>query len=119
MTDTPPKRGRGRPRREGADDEILAVALAMLREEGYRAITVDGVAERAGVAKTTVYRRWPSKGALLAAAIAPLVTDENVEEMLQLVTPVDGEALEVIRTILAPRRDDARTGAILVNLLLR
>ena len=55
------KRGRGRPRREGADEEILAVARAVLGERGYRDLSVDEIAERAGVAKTTVYRRWPSK----------------------------------------------------------
>jgi AcrR family transcriptional regulator len=66
-----PKRGRGRPRRAGADEEILTVALAMLREKGYRELSVDEVAERANVAKTTVYRRWPSKGAMVAAALSP------------------------------------------------
>jgi AcrR family transcriptional regulator len=65
-------RGRGRPRRLGADEEILTVTLAVLREQGFRELTVDTVAERAGVAKTTIYRRWPSKGALVAAALAPL-----------------------------------------------
>lgn len=66
-----PKRGRGRPRREGADAAILSIALDALREHGYRDLSVDDVAARARVAKTTVYRRWPSKGALVAAAIAP------------------------------------------------
>jgi AcrR family transcriptional regulator len=74
MVEAPPGgRGRGRPRRQGADEEILTVALALLRELGYRVLTVDAVAERAGVAKTTVYRRWPSKQALIAAALVPVV----------------------------------------------
>ncbi len=68
-----PKRGRGRPRRAGADEEILTVALAMLREKGYRDLTVDAVAERARVAKTTVYRRWPSN----AAALSPTGRDPS------------------------------------------
>jgi AcrR family transcriptional regulator len=72
-----PKRGRGRPRRAGADEEILTVALAMLREKGYRELTVDAVAERANVAKTTVYRRWPSKGSLVAAALSPTSRDPS------------------------------------------
>ena len=105
---TEPKRGRGRPRREGADDEILAVALAMLREQGYGALTVDAVAERAGVAKTTVYRRWPSKGALVAAAIEPLAVSDDpaaeAESLLQLVTPVEGDVIDVLRAIVASRR---------------
>lgn len=74
MTDeAPPKRPRGRPRREGTDEELLATAAALLRERGYRDFTVDAVAERTGIAKTTIYRRWPTKGALAAAAIGPLV----------------------------------------------
>ena len=100
------KRGRGRPRREGADEEILNVALEMLREKGYRDLTVDAVAERAGVAKTTVYRRWPSKGALIAAALAPLAPPDSDDALLreteQLLDGVDD--LEVLRAIIQPRR---------------
>jgi AcrR family transcriptional regulator len=87
------KRGRGRPRREGADAEILAATLDLLRERGYRDFTVDAVAERTGVAKTTIYRRWPAKGALAAAAVGPLVA-----------LPADGDAtalLEAMRSRLA------------------
>jgi AcrR family transcriptional regulator len=80
--DAAPKRGRGRPRREGADAEILGVALSLLREKGYRELTVDTVAERSGVAKTTIYRRWPTKAALVTAAIAPLVAENRLEELL-------------------------------------
>lgn len=99
MTDT--KRGRGRPRREGADDEILAVALEMLRESGYGALTVDAVAEHAGVAKTTVYRRWPSKSALVTAAVAPLQFDDPME-VLRYFDSADGEAIEAVAAILRP-----------------
>jgi len=67
-----PKRGRGRPRREGTDQELLAATLRMLRERGYGPLTVDSIAEQTGVAKTTIYRRWPSKGALVAAAVTPM-----------------------------------------------
>lgn len=100
------KRSRGRPRREGADEEILAVTLELLREKGYRELTVDAVAERAGVAKTTVYRRWPSKGDLVAAAIAPLALPEDAASLLretaQLLEGVDD--VGVIRAIVQPRR---------------
>lgn len=69
-----PRRGRGRPRREGADAQILDTTLAVLEEKGYTDLTVDEVAERTKVAKTTIYRRWASKGALVAAAVATRVT---------------------------------------------
>ena len=108
------KRGRGRPRREGADEEILAAVRSTLDERGYRDLSVDVVAGRACVAKTTIYRRWPSKGVLVAAAIAPSpVTASSVDELLRetegLLAPLadagdDAEILGVVRAILIPRR---------------
>ncbi|HEY4641198.1 MAG TPA: TetR/AcrR family transcriptional regulator [Thermoanaerobaculia bacterium] len=50
------------------------MTLAVLEEKGYSDLTVDEVAERTKVAKTTIYRRWPSKGALVAAAMSTKVT---------------------------------------------
>ena len=67
--DEAPRRGRGRPRKTEADAEILDVALALVRAGGYRELTLDEVARRAGVAKTTIYRRWPSKAALAAELV--------------------------------------------------
>ncbi len=55
----------GRPRDEAVDRALIGAALDLLRERGYRALSMEGVAARAGVAKQSVYRRWPSKGALL------------------------------------------------------
>jgi AcrR family transcriptional regulator len=55
------KARRGRPRDPGADARILDAACALLLDRGYERMTVDEVAERAGVGKATVYRRWPSK----------------------------------------------------------
>ncbi|GGO11422.1 TetR family transcriptional regulator [Microbispora rosea subsp. aerata] len=50
-------------------DEILNAALRLLAEKGYEGLTIEGVAERSGVNKTTVYRWWPSKAALLGTAL--------------------------------------------------
>jgi len=104
-------RPRGRPRRAGADEEILGVALEMLREKGYRALNVDEVAERAGVAKTTVYRRWPTKAALVSAAIGvvhasgapdlPTVLRETTA-LFELIKDVDD--VEVLRAVVASQR---------------
>jgi AcrR family transcriptional regulator len=54
-----------RPRDAAAARSIRAAAVAILREAGYPGVTIEGVAARAGVAKTTVYRRWRSKAELL------------------------------------------------------
>jgi AcrR family transcriptional regulator len=64
------KRAPGRPRSEQARLSILRNALKILAERGFSAFTIEDVAERAGVGKTTVYRWWPNKGALIADAFA-------------------------------------------------
>ncbi|MFJ3793961.1 TetR/AcrR family transcriptional regulator [Kitasatospora sp. NPDC090091] len=65
MTRTPPPaRPPGRPR-TGIDAEVFAVTLRTVHEIGYARATVERIAAAAGIAKTTIYRRWPSKGALI------------------------------------------------------
>ncbi len=49
---------------------ILTAALELVNELGYAATTIEGIAAKAGVGKTTIYRWWPSKGALLGEALA-------------------------------------------------
>ncbi|AOP48223.1 TetR/AcrR family transcriptional regulator [Streptomyces lydicus] len=49
--------------------EIFDATLDLLAAKGYEGLTVEGVAQRSGVNKTTLYRWWPSKGALLGAAL--------------------------------------------------
>lgn len=49
--------------------EIFDATLLLVAEKGYDGLTVEGVAERSGVNKTTIYRWWPSKAALLGAAL--------------------------------------------------
>jgi AcrR family transcriptional regulator len=56
----------------GTEQRILDAALAMLAETGYAALRLNELARRAGVAKTTVLRRWPSKAAVTAAAVERL-----------------------------------------------
>jgi len=65
-------RAPGRPRSAGADEAILAAALAELGERGYARMSVDAVAARAGVSKPTVYLRHPTKADLATAAIASM-----------------------------------------------
>lgn len=60
---------RGRPRSAEADRAILEAARDLLLADGYEQLTIPAIAERAGVAKQTVYRRWPSKARLVADAV--------------------------------------------------
>jgi AcrR family transcriptional regulator len=55
---------RGRPRSPEADRAILTAAVELLAERGLASMSIEEVAARAGVGKTTIYRRWPSKGLL-------------------------------------------------------
>ena len=65
-------RRRGRPRSQEAHRAILTATLELLGAQGFRGLTIEGVAERAGVGKTTIYRRWPSKAELVAEAIGQM-----------------------------------------------
>ncbi|GAA2260255.1 TetR/AcrR family transcriptional regulator [Streptomyces atrovirens] len=58
--------GRSGPRRK---EEIFTAGLELLAEQGYDDFTVEGVAQRSGVNKTTIYRWWPSKSELLRDAL--------------------------------------------------
>ncbi|MCU1426341.1 MAG: TetR family transcriptional regulator [Actinomycetia bacterium] len=59
----------GRPRSLEREQEILRCALAALVDEGFNAMTMEGVASRAGAGKATLYRRWHNKAELVADAI--------------------------------------------------
>jgi AcrR family transcriptional regulator len=65
----PKLRGPGRPRDAGRDQAILAATMTLLREQGYRGLTIEAVAAAAKVGRPTIYRRWPSKAALVVAAL--------------------------------------------------
>jgi AcrR family transcriptional regulator len=69
----------GRPRDDRATAAILRAALELADEVGFDKLSIEGIAARAGVAKTTIYRRWASVSAIVMDAfladvnrIAPL-----------------------------------------------
>ncbi len=81
---------RGRPRNAATDRGLLDAARSLLVEHGYTGLTIEGVAARAGVAKSTVYRRWTTKADLVVDAVvdtlAPLFQgppDARPEELLR------------------------------------
>lgn len=67
MSDDPVPRGR--PRDGTADRRILDAAAELIREHGPRAVHIDAVASRSGVARTTIYRRYRDRRDLLAATL--------------------------------------------------
>ncbi|HEY7722366.1 MAG TPA: TetR/AcrR family transcriptional regulator [Pedococcus sp.] len=71
------RRGPGRPREEATEQAITLAARQVLAEKGLSRMSMETVAARAGVAKSTLYRRWPSKVELAVHAVA--VTFDTVD----------------------------------------
>jgi AcrR family transcriptional regulator len=70
----------GRPRDPEADRAILAATLEVLGESGFTALSVEGVAARAGVGKATIYRRYQSKEELVTAALGSVAEDVDAPD---------------------------------------
>jgi len=88
-TDDPPTTARRRRRNPHSHQSILAATSELLGEVGYTALTMEGVAARAGVGKATVYRWWPTKGALVVETLSaqlpapePIDTGELRQDLL-------------------------------------
>ena len=63
----------GRPRSEEARTAVLEAACDLFEEEGYPAATIEAIAARSGVAKTTIYRWWPNRAALMVELLLRIV----------------------------------------------
>ena len=70
----------GRPREARADRAILGATLDLMADRGVDDLRVDDVADRAGVGKATIYRRYRSKDELVTAAVAALVGEIAVPD---------------------------------------
>ena len=70
--DLGPARAPGRPRDPKVERAILEATIELLGEDGFDGLSIEAVASRAGVGKTTVYRRWPSKIPLVVDALAAM-----------------------------------------------
>jgi AcrR family transcriptional regulator len=69
MQDADLEPGLGRPRDESIDTEVVSAVLTLLKTRGYRAVTIEGIARKVKRARTSIYRRWPSKRHLVAYAV--------------------------------------------------
>ena len=70
----------GRPRSAQAHKAILDATLELLAEEGFQGLSIEEVAARAGVGKTTIYRRWSSKEELVIDAIRAVQINLSIVE---------------------------------------
>jgi AcrR family transcriptional regulator len=109
-------RGPGRPRDERASRAITEAALRQLAELGYARVTMERVAAEAGVARTTVYRRYQDKADLITAAIAAGIdelptrpSDDPRRDLARFLTAFDARfadhCLEVLGTLLGGQED--------------
>ena len=64
---------RGRPRSAETDRRLRSATVDLLRERGPAGVTIEAVASRSGVARTTIYRRFASRRELIEAALDPVV----------------------------------------------
>ncbi len=81
----------GRKRCPVAHQNILCATRSLLEEIGFADLTIEGIAERAGVGKTTIYRRWPNKSSIVLDAFIEAATKDipfpdtgSVQEDLRL-----------------------------------
>jgi AcrR family transcriptional regulator len=120
--DEPP---RGRPRNQQTHDAILDAARALLRREGDSRFSIEQVAASAGVSKASIYRRWPTKGALLIelymeglpdviAADARSLRSELKRYLLATVERLqDTTWRSILRSLVAEAQYDAVTASLL------
>ncbi|MGV9938434.1 TetR/AcrR family transcriptional regulator [Streptomyces sp. NPDC003401] len=101
----------GRPRSAAADTAILSATRQALVELGWSKLTLGDVATRAGVAKTTLYRRWSGKNELVVDAVAELFDELELPDRGSLAADVEGVVLQ-FAAILA--RPEARSGLMAV-----
>ena len=131
MSAEPASRAPGRPRSAEADAAIIGATLEALRDEGFRGLSVEGVRQRAGVGKATLYRRFPSKNDLVRAAIASLNPDlpeppdtgtlrGDIETVFRLTyeMAVDGKTATFGPRLLAESADDAEFHALFREALI-
>lgn len=82
----------GRPRLAEADERLRRTVLTLVRRGGPRAVTVEAVARESGIAKTTIYRRFADRDALLGDALRTSIGTPSI--------PGDGDARTKTRAAL-------------------
>jgi AcrR family transcriptional regulator len=69
LGDAAPRRSRGRPRQPATDTAIVQATIDLLTEVGIDGTTTNAIVERSGCSKATIYRRWPTRDALILDAL--------------------------------------------------
>lgn len=103
---------RGRPRSERARRAIVEAALDLYVKGGYPVTTIEAIAARSGVAKTTIYRWWPNRAALVVELLLEVAAEAAP-------VPAGADPVRALRTALrlAAKASDALPGRLLLSLL--
>ncbi|MEU6012806.1 TetR/AcrR family transcriptional regulator [Streptomyces sp. NPDC047515] len=101
----------GRPRSAAADEAILEATRASLVDLGWSKLTMGDVATRAGVAKTTLYRRWAGKNELVVDAVAVLFDELELPDLGSLSADVQAVVLQFAALL---ERPETRTALMAV-----
>ncbi|MFM6848858.1 MAG: TetR/AcrR family transcriptional regulator [Terrabacter sp.] len=104
----------GRPRDTGVDERIAQAALRLMREQGPQAVHVDGVAALSGVARTTVYRRYRDRDALITATLARM-TEASLPHADLLVADKLRWVLEQVRDLVEEQVGRGAVAAVLAD----
>lgn len=94
-------------RSERARQAILEAARALVVEVEYRKVSIEAIAARAGVGKQTIYRWWPSKGAVIFDAFLDLSTDDEQGMALPDTGDIDADLKTVLRATVSEFADPA------------
>ncbi|MEV2244348.1 TetR/AcrR family transcriptional regulator [Streptomyces sp. NPDC049970] len=97
----------GRPRKPEADAAILEATRASLVDLGWSKLTMGDVATRAGVAKTTLYRRWAGKNELVVDAVAVLFDELELPDLGSLAADVEAVVLQFAALLERPETKTA------------
>ena len=114
----------GRPRAEDRTPAILEAAKALLEEVGYDRLRIQDVADRAGAGLATLYRRWPTKQALVADALrfhqdalVPPVLEDPREDLVALLralsTKLCGSGREVLPGLVTALRTEPELACVI------
>lgn len=106
---------RGRPRDPGADRAILQATIELLAEIGFSAMSIEGVAARSGVAKTTIYRRFDSKLELVLNAMNRSLAIDEIPDTGSLRGDIRAMMLERGGMLILGGRGAAIIGTLLVE----
>ena len=105
IRDTANRRAAGRPRSPEIDARLIDATLSLLREAGPEAVNIQAVAERSEIAKTTIYRRYRNRDAMLRAAIASAVnlpSEPPSADVRDRVTWALRQVREILGEVLGP-----------------